>query len=280
MKSLATVFFYVMVICAYSNGSRHLVLDSIKNDFPDKAAGPSANKLFLKENAISEILVNRKDIIGAAQPQPQPVSLPFGLKPTLKNFHQTQFFFKNLVYKHFNDELDYPVTNKKNQFQKTYDLPVIKNVKYIPLTLFGGIDSGICSNGQFFSNYIKLTKYRIKLPDINNYHCYYWCDQRHFYDKDYARRIKVDCKFSLPEGFYGYFILYDPKTMFAKVITIQLDTDQDDICLYRFFYIDKNYRIIIYENGAPGEAGGIPTSPYRTTLVSILKNGEINIKKY
>jgi hypothetical protein len=211
---------------------------------------------------------------------PEITPLPFGLEPNQLNFHYEESYFirllsqnkSNKMYSHF--ELPPPPKHK------VYRLPTIKSIEYLPLPIATWIDTGTCYDGKPFSKYIKLKGYQYRLPDIRNNQCYYWSGSRYYNDEEYGEDVRRNCQVFLPDYKYGYFILYDPKFMTAKVFTIYFDTEYDWLYIYRFFYIDKSYHIRVYENSASLESNGNPTYPYKITRVSILSNGEIKTERH
>jgi len=79
---------------------------------------------------------------------------------------------------------------------------------------------------------------------------------------------------------YGYFILYDPKTLTAKVLTIYFDSEYDELVTYRFFYIDQAYNIRIYETATGSPKPVDKPTLFRLTTLSIFPNGKIKIERH
>lgn len=239
--------------------------DSIRNSSEIEKGGqvPKADSIKNK----SDVSINDTTTYNEA---PGITPLPFGFKSASKNFDDARQYFTRLLYQNKSITIVDRWPKQISLRQKIYKLPPIKSVKYIAFpvsTGFDGWNGDTCTNGVAFEKYIKLTKYRYRLPDIGKYQCYYWCDYRNLTSsKEYPEDVLIACKFFLSDLLYGYFILYDPETMSAKVFMIYFDTNDDGSDAYRFFYIDKNHNIMLYP-------------PNNGVLISISSNGELQIKK-
>jgi hypothetical protein len=276
MKRLSGYFFFLIFFSYHhenkNNGNAALKTDSLKKA---NLAKPALAHPAKKDRHVS---ISDTTVFEAGAPGITP--LPFGLEPTPRNFRYEESYFITLLsrnksgkmYRHF--ELPPPPK------QKAYRLPTIKSIEYFPLPIVTWLDTGTCSDGKPFSKYIRLEGYQYRLPDIHNYQCYYWSGSRYYNDKEYGDSVRRNCEVFLPDYKYGYFILYAPKFMTAKVFTIYFDTEYDWLYIYRFFYIDKAYNIKVYENSASLESDGKPTYPYKITTFSILPNGEIKIVRH
>jgi hypothetical protein len=199
---------------------------------------------------------------------PSITQLPFGFVPSVATFRTAQAYFINLLYAHHSQILNrWPkVPTPRHQIFK---LPPIKSIEIISLNV-SRIDVDTCQNGKPFSDYLKLTKYQYRLPDINEYKCYYYCNYPdNDFEKEFSEEAQSNCSAAFQQEFYGYLILYNPKLASAKVLTIYLDTEIDPDPFWRFFYIDKNFNIHIFENGQNAEVGDRPTSPFKKRIISI-----------
>jgi hypothetical protein len=211
---------------------------------------------------------------------PEITPLPFGLQPSRLNFHYEESYFIRLLSQNKSDKTYSHFELPPPPKHKVYRLPTIRSIEYFPLPIATWVDTGSCYDGKPFSRYIKLKGYQYRLPDVYYYHCYYWSGSRYYNDKEYSDRVRRNCQVFLPDYKYGYFILYDPKSMTAKAFTIYFDTEYDWLYIYRFFYIDKSYHIKVYENSASLEGDGKPPYPYKITRFSILPNGKIKIERH
>ncbi len=162
---------------------------------------------------------------------------------------------------------------------KIYQLPIINNINYIGLS---NVDTDKCENGQLFSKYFKISKYRYRLPNINKYQCYYWCN----YDSknnEYSNLAKNNCDWCILNSFYGYLVLYDVKIRTANVVAIYFDIYRDGYNHSRNFYIDKNYNINLADFLQEADDGdGSHPSKVRIGerhIISVLKNGTIQVRK-
>jgi hypothetical protein len=273
MKKILNILFIILLCLSSCRDKVKSVKenrDSIKNDSVVKYTSTRSAK-----NGINKY--NRIDDTTIQTRVPQITPLPFGIKPDEQNFYESQAYFLKLVYTYqgYSNEKNFRWHRKVIAGRNIYKLPTIKSIEY--QSIRSTVDTDVCKNGRAFGDYLKLTKYRYRLPDIGKYQCFYWCDQASNDNSDYNFEVQTNCEFCFQHDFYGYFILYDPQTLSAKVMTIYFDTEQDTTQLWRFFLIDTNYNITIFENGQSGEGPDKPETPYRIKLVSILKDGSINI---
>ena len=203
---------------------------------------------------------------------PKITQLPFGNKISLNKLQGKSFYY-NLIYKNFDQLIDDGrFTSETLKNIKVYKLPPIKDIRYIEIDRN---DSCNCENGKSFESMLKLTKYRYRLPDISVYQCFYICN----YDplsQDFSSEIREYCQRFLYMS-YGYLILYNPNSQNAYVITIFYDTYSDALS-FRYFYVDKNYKIQLVDYGIDGEE--MPNSEVIAKIhtVSISHKGEIKVE--
>ncbi|MGZ5304152.1 MAG: hypothetical protein ACXWDO_08590 [Bacteroidia bacterium] len=158
--------------------------------------------------------------------------------------------------------------------KKLYRLPVIKKLDYYP------VDSAleyIKTSGDFYLNgKLMLTNYYRKLPDLGKLQCYYTCGFNLPGDSD-LDKIHIN---SNKSGWYGFFILYDPQTFYAKVVEIFHYKYLGPRSSQRRFYIDENYNIQLAalshkdENGLNLIDEGKVIKRYK---IAISKDGNIKI---
>lgn len=240
-------------------------------------------------NKIVSASIHKKNVANKANPtdstiyagNPVVTQLPFGINPASKKLAISGRFYSKLVYRDIGKLLDSGWTKSAINSIKIYKLPPIKKATYFGLSY---IDTNKCADGQPFGNFIKLTKYRYKLPDINGYQCYYWCDYNLNYDHfGYSESVKNNCGACLMNMFYGYFILYSPQSQDAKILTVYFDTYLDGSDHRRYFYIDKKHNIYLSDFSQEADDGdGSKPSPISIDFkynITINKNGDLNIKK-
>lgn len=275
MKKLTSLLLLLVFFsCHNKNGNNSNII--LKTD-SSKKENIVKSTLGLSVKKDSSPVSGSKEVFAVGSPEI--TRLPFGLKPDLRNFHYTESYFIAMLSQNksrkFYQHSDPPRTPKK----AVYKLPPIKSVEYITLPLYGLIDTGVCNNGKPFGDYIKLQGYQYRLPDIYNYQCFYeggYHDSVH--DTVYSKNVFQNCAVFITDYEYGYFILYDPKTLKAKVLTIYFDSLYDSEDTYRFFYIDQAYKIHVYDGSINPELGTKPKQ-LRPTNLSILPNGEIHRTK-
>ncbi|HEY4324347.1 MAG TPA: hypothetical protein VGN20_10180 [Mucilaginibacter sp.] len=192
--------------------------------------------------------------------------LPFGYDFKKNGYSKIQNYNDNLIYKNVNDK----GSGKKNDI---YKLPPITRIKYFSLSW---VDTDKCNDEKPFVEYLRLTKYRYKLPNINGYECYYWCDEH--LDNEYPSQVYINCGWCFLYNVYGYLILYNRKKEEANVVALYFDTPRDGINAWRYFYIDKNYVIHLEEREIDNDEG-TEWSPADKHIVSISKTGEILSKR-
>ncbi len=243
---------------------------SSKNQY--KSSDNHSKKDFSKPSALKpERNVNKKKT-NYSDGTPKITQLPFGNKISLNKLQGRSFYY-NLIYKNFEQLInDGRFTSETLKNIEVYKLPPIKDIRYIEIDRN---DSCNCENGKSFASILKLTKYRYRLPDISVYQCFYMCN----YDplsQDFSSEIREYCQRFLYMS-YGYLILYNPNSQNAYVITIFYDTYSDALS-FRYFYIDKNYKIQLVDYGIDGDE--MPNSEViaRIHTVSISHKGEIKVE--
>jgi len=202
--------------------------------------------------------------------------LPFGYTGRSKTFTVINKFYSDLVAKdcYFGGQL---CDESKLKNIKFYKLPLIKTINYIST---GDGDPDTCIGREPFGHYLKINKYRYRLPDINNYQCYYWCDYQ-YRNQLYIDSISIKCDWCIKSCYFGYLIFYDPKNYTAKVINIYLDAFQDGSAIYRHFFIDKDYTIHLSDFSAPSDDDGDDIDhPLggEDIIIKVLKDGNIVVK--
>lgn len=206
---------------------------------------------------------------------PPPVTpLPFGIKVTLKNFTTAREFFANLESGRGN-----VLHSEKAVFSREvrkYKLPPIAKVNFISVD---GANPSKCADGKLFGEFLKLSVYQHRLPDINKYQCFYFTEFDGY--QKYPDNIRTNCIVYLDDFYVGYLILYHPITKEANVIKVYNDAYVDGMALHTFFYIDKSQNITLTIFSAPSDdEGDDPDHPDRgnDVLISISKKGEIVVK--
>lgn len=286
VKSFITKFVTTLLCCFLSISCNHETKKAVKAPIISPKAG-----------IVSKINQNRDDTTTAIMidtlygswdslifkkikyfvKSPAITSLPFGYTGNSKTFTVINKFYSDLLAKdcyvggQVCDE-----TKLKNI--KIYKLPLIKKINYISTGDRGDPDT--CEGGKSFGMYLKINKYRYRLPDVNNYQYYYWCDYK-YHNQLYTDAISVKCDWCIKSFYFGYLIFYDPKTYTAKVINIYLDTFEDGSAVYRHFFIDKDYTIHISDFSAPSDDEGDDIShPYggEDIIIKVLKDGNIVVK--
>ncbi|HEX8021514.1 hypothetical protein [Mucilaginibacter sp.] len=206
---------------------------------------------------------------------PEITPIPFGPKVDLDKLPIAGMFYTGLIYKDVGQIIKEGWTAKTLKNITVYPLPPIKSVKYIQVS---SIDTEKCDNGLPRERFLKLNRYRYRLPNIGKYECYYICDYAPA-SKEYTANAQKYCQNCLFNMFYGYLIIYNPKNYEASVITIFYDTFRDGADLSRHFYIDRNYNIYLvdFEQEADDGDGTIasPVFVNNKYYVSISSNGKI-----
>ncbi len=234
----------------------------------------NSNKNVISNNSVVYKVRDFKDTTKYERISPSIIQLPFGPQSFEKNLNNVEAsFYTNLIYKDFGRLInDGGFTAKTLNKIKVYKLPPISKIKYIKISKE---DTTMCTNGKPFEYFLKLSKYRYRLPDVAFYQCYYMCDYdpRH---KEYSPEVNNICNFFLYDT-YGYLILYDPRIKEAKVITIFYNTFRDGLNLGRYFYIDEKYKIhlVNYNQDGDDEPEGKPNIERHT--ISILNNCVIKV---
>jgi len=288
MKKLNGLFlFLIFFSCHYEKKIDGLKTDSLKKASEIKSTlGYSTKKdstLISTGDSTKKdsTLISTGDSTLFEPGAPEITPLPFGLKPDLKNFRYTESYFIAMLSQNKSGKLYQHTESPQAPLKNLYKLPPIKSIEYITLPMYRLIDTGVCNDGKSFGDYINLKGYRYRLPDIYNYQCYYdggFRNPNHDKEYGYSRNVFQNCAVFINDYEYGYFILYDPKTLTAKVITIYFDSEYDALITYRFFYIDKAYNIQVYDGSINPELHSKPTH-LRLTTFSILPNGEIHRKR-
>jgi hypothetical protein len=226
-------------------------------------------------NRDSIIIIKTKYVVNP----PRVTALPFGPKINLNNLYKADKYYTNLIYDNVGELINAGWTAKAVKKIKIYKLPLIKKINYIRIA--STVDTDRCANGKLFGSFLKLNKYRYRLPDVSIYQCYYWCD----YDpanNQYTSLVRENCNLCLINFLYGYLILYNPKTLEANVIAIYYDTFRDGANFYRSFYIDKDYNITLLDSSQEADDGdGTNPSPidiHGKHVISISKEGKIQVK--
>jgi len=252
-----------------NNNSEHTPL---YQDRKDTTPGIMNDTLYGNKNSV--IVKKTKYLIIP----PRITRLPFGPNISLNKLYTADKFYTRLIYDNAGELMNSGWTDKALRKIKIYKLPLIKKINYIKIN---SVDTDRCQNGKLLSGFLKLSKYRYRLPDVGVYQCYYWCDYNPN-NNEYSSYVKQNCDRCLLNFFYGYLILYNPKTLEANVIAIYYDTFRDGSNLYRNFYIDKNYNITLLDSSQEADDGD-GSNPSKVFVnnkhtVSISKQGDIRVK--
>jgi len=142
---------------------------------------------------------------------------------------------------------------------KSKQLPFIKTVKNIRI----GKDSLITQ----YKEQDRSATFEYQLPDFGPYQCFYQYDAGvNFITKD--QRQYLQC---------GNLILYEPKSKEAKILQVYNEYiyGGETVSNYqRYFYIDKNKKITIFEVELDELEGGIE----KTQEITVSNDGLIKIK--
>jgi len=116
--------------------------------------------------------------------------------------------------------------------------------------------------------------FKYRLPDFGIYRAYYQC-----FEIPMPEVYKLQDDPTSPDKLYydyGNLVLYEPKTKKAKILNIyNTFSDKEPTARFsRYFYIDKNKVIQIYEAGEGEEQSFMK----KTQEITILGNGSISIK--
>jgi hypothetical protein len=284
VKSLITISTTILLCTVLFSSCNHEAKKSIKATIPnhqESIVAKSQDKVDTTTAIMIDTLYFNFDSVVYRKVRylvkpPAITPLPLGYSGNSKVFMVINKFYADLVCKDCYVPVQGCIMSKLSNI-KLYKLPVIKTLDYVQT---GQREADTCEDGKPFGNYLKLNKYRYRLPDVSNYQCYYWCDydsQTHLY-KD---ATNSNCSWIIPSFYFGYLIFYDPKTLNAKVLIIYYDTFQDGSADYRHFIIDKDYTIHLIDFTAPSDdPGDDPEHPskYEDILIKVLKNGKIVVK--
>lgn len=203
--------------------------------------------------------------------------LPFGPKINLRHIYKAGFFYEKLIYPNSRQNRIPKVSESSTRI---YHLPEIKKLTCIGIS---SVDTVTCSDGKPFGNFLRLPGYRYRLPNIRNYQCYYWCANQDPAHSRYSRSVQKNCDWCLINDWFGYLILYNPATKEAQAIVIYFDTFRDGSDHTRYFYIDKNFNINLFdfEQEADDGDGSVPSTIIAAGRfrISINAKGEIITQK-
>lgn len=193
--------------------------------------------------------------------------LPFG--PKLKNVNE--------LYIHSFDFYDKLIGGKNEgkgvKYTTTYQLPNIKNVKYIV------VDSSDeyynCYHNIPIDSLLLINKYKCRLPDIGILEMYYMSNDKSI-SQDFTRAFERYCSTLIYDN-YGHLILFNKKTQEAKVITIFYSYYLDSYRT-REFYIDENYKIYISNKMYTEGDNGVDKHGLSGYEISISEDGSVTIK--
>jgi hypothetical protein len=256
LKICILIFYCLCTACQQNKGG------SVK--LGKKKSATADVKFDYNSNAVNEPKIN--------------LALPFGVNAGLSNFLKSERYFISFIYKNIekDDDRMLRLPTGHQLKQNAYDLPIIKSFKYQSLS---DIVPDSCLDKTAFSSHLKLTKYRYRLPDINGYECYYWCDYHDVNKSDYPDKVRVNCKWCITSEFYGYLIFYDRKTAAASVLLVYFDIQLEDLFYFRFFIIGNDYQIKLIDFSMNGEDGLVPVESPSVQTVTLTKNGDFVIKK-
>jgi len=205
------------------------------------------------------------------------IPLPFGPKINLRHIYKADLFYEKLIYPNSRSNW---IPKASERSTMIYRLPGIKKLTCIGIS---SDDTATCSDGKPFANFLKLPGYRYRLPDIRNYQCYYWCAYQAPAYSPYSRLVQKNCDWCLINDWFGYLILYNPAMKEAHAIVIYFDTFRDGSDHTRYFYIDKNFNINLFDFEQEADDGDgsvsstiIAAGHFR---ISINAKGEIITKK-
>jgi len=143
--------------------------------------------------------------------------------------------------------------------------PQFSEFKYLNI----GEDTLITKNNTQYKNSI-----RYRLPDFDGYQCYY---ASNYYTFGEIEKNPISTKDFKQYMSVGNLILYKKETKSASILNIlnSYAYQEGDYNCYRFFFIDKNMKIKIFE-GCAGEGS---CNLKLTHEIRILSNAEISIKE-
>jgi len=261
---------FIFSLCLFLAGCTH----SAKNT----RATAVANALPAKKSGKKDVTEKPGDTISFANALCPVNHLPFGPGRESHLFKSSKYY-SALIYKNINKLNIEGWTPQVLKNIKIYKLPPIGKIAYLGLS---DVDTGKCYDGQPFENFLKLSGYRYRLPDIYGYQCYYWCNYDYF-NRAYTGEVKQNCDQCIINWTYGYLILYDKVGRKANVVTIYFNTFRDGSDLSRYFYIDRNYNIHIedYSQEADDGDGSISSPIYctRKFTISISNTGDFIVKR-
>lgn len=148
-----------------------------------------------------------------------------------------------------------------------YKLPPIKRAEYVIADKNYGL--GLCYDNPVN---ITLKNFKYRLPDCRGLQVYYMtgdAERTH----ELKEEFNVDCL-----SVYGNLIVYNPKTLTAKVLTIYYSFYMDSQQL-RYFYIDKEYNLYIAEASYSEGETGADFNAGSIFKVVITSNGGFDITK-
>jgi hypothetical protein len=143
----------------------------------------------------------------------------------------------NTEYKPHEREMDNVINcfNKLNGV-KSFLLPSIHDIEYVKIG-----DIGCCPINDTLLQITRFYKYQ--LPNIGLYECYYGYNSGHY--SQVPAGMTPDEVYVSEEA--GNLILYNKETSNAKVLNIYSLTYDDYSGAYRFFYIDNDRSIQIFQ---------------------------------
>lgn len=168
------------------------------------------------------------------------LSLPFGSQIWNNYKFPVSFFEDSINMKKLGKAISYyDEINKKNEVLVKKRLPKFRKIEYFK------IDSNNtkCNNG-IYSDYLLEVKGSIyELPKVGRYKSYYvGINKTENLDSLFKKSCKRYSYYS-----YGYLLLSDTLTLDAKIINIYFFRGRDASSFGRYFFIDENYNISLFE---------------------------------
>ncbi len=209
----------------------------------------------------------------AQQRTPRITPLPFGpAESSAKTFCKDSWFYYNLIGK------GYKLYEGFKQYTPTYSLPPIAKYQFLnPTPDYRG---NHCHDSTYVDSLIKITKYRVRLPDRDGYQVYYMTGYTG-QDSLFANTDNYNCR-SFNYSLYGFLIFYESTQQLARLLPVYYNYFGDESVQVRQFYIDANYRILLCDKsfGEGDPDGGDPVSRDIGPVyeVKINRNGKLTIK--
>jgi len=195
---------------------------------------------------------------------PPPITvLPFGYNLDKEDFNRSGAFFSKLCYPNEKE------VNGKVVIGDPAPMYLLLPIKKLELISVKTEDTSKCDDGSDYSKYLKLTRYRLRLPDINDMQVYYWSDQG-WGASLFPSNVTKKCEWCILTNSWGYLIFYQKKTQLAKVVPIQYETINDGALIDRYFYIDTNYDIHLWHTNRNN----------LDDIKTIITKADINREKY